>query len=60
MEFSEAARGASHDQAKAAQADVVAILGAIGRDRERWSRIDEGMHARIEAVLERLLEHDGR
>ncbi len=57
MEFSEAARGASHDQAKAAQADVVAILGAIGRDRERWSRIDEGMHARIEALLERLLEH---
>ena len=54
MEFSEAARGARYDQARAAQADVVAILGTIARQREQWSRIDEGMHARIEALLEGL------
>jgi hypothetical protein len=55
MEFSEAVRGASHDQVRAAQADVVAILGAIAREPERWSRIDERMHVRIEAQLERVL-----
>ena len=58
MEFSEAARGARHDQARAAQADVVAILGTIERQRERWSRIDEGMHARIEALLEGVFAAD--
>ena len=55
MELGEAARGARHDQVRAAQADVVDILGAIARQREQWSRIDEGTHVRIEALLERVL-----
>jgi hypothetical protein len=58
MELSEAARGARHDQARAAQADVVAILGSIARHSERWNRIDEGTHARIEALLQRVLADD--
>jgi hypothetical protein len=58
MEFDQVARGARHDQARAAQADVVAILGAVARQRERWRRIDDVTHARIEALLESILAKD--
>ncbi len=52
MDFSETARGARHDQVHAAQAEVVGILGVITRERQRWGRIDESTHVRIEALLE--------
>jgi hypothetical protein len=58
MELGSAARGARHDQARAAQADVVTILGSIARQRERWNRIDGWTHARVEALLERVLADD--
>jgi hypothetical protein len=58
MDFSQAAQGARHDQARAAQADVVAILGALARQREQWSRIDEATHVRVVALLEGLFAAD--
>lgn len=58
MELSEAARGARHDQARAAQAEVVAILGSIAGQRERWNRIDECTQARIETLLRQVLAND--
>lgn len=52
MEFGEAARVARHDQVHAAQADVLGILGVLATEHQRWSRIDETTHGRIDALLE--------
>lgn len=56
MEIGDAARGARHDQAHAAQADVVGILAMVARERQRWSRADEGTYARIDALLAGIFE----
>ena len=58
MDFSEAAQTARYDQVHAAQSDVVAILDVIARERERWSRIDDSTHARIDALLEQVFAFD--
>jgi hypothetical protein len=58
MDFSETAHDARYDQVRAAQADVVGILGVIARERQRWSRVDEGTHARIDALLEQIFALD--
>ena len=55
MELGEAARAARHDQVRAAQGDVVAILAAFAKQRERWGRVDEGTLARVEDLLEQVL-----
>jgi hypothetical protein len=54
MEIGEAARMARHDQAHAAQSDVVAILLTLARGQSRWSRIDKNTQVRIEALLDHL------
>jgi len=58
MALGEAARIARHDQALAAQAEVLGILDDLARDQHDWRRIDRRTQHAIEAMVARMVVID--